>query len=96
MEIQPRHTKVEKTIQLTTGVLVLESPSGFPRNESNLYLLASSGKILWSGEKPDANAYFSKVRLNEDGETLSAYTVNGHACELELRTGKLLSHTSIK
>ena len=35
--IQPLHTKIEKTIQATRGFIVLESPTGFPSGESNLY-----------------------------------------------------------
>ncbi len=96
MDIQPLHTKIDKTIQVNAGVIVLENPSGFPRNDSNLYLIGSDQKIVWKAEKPDANAYFSRVRLNEDGETFSAYTVHGHACELVLKTGKLISFTSIQ
>lgn len=96
MDIQPLHTKVDKTIQVTAGVIVLENPNGFPRNESNLYLRRSDGTILWKAEKPDASTFFSRVRLNEDGETFSAYTIHGHACELALRTGKLISFTSIQ
>ncbi|MCC7190672.1 MAG: hypothetical protein IT312_18210 [Anaerolineales bacterium] len=96
MEIQPIHTKIDKTIQLTTGFLVLESSSGYPRGESNMYLVAPNGKILWKAEAPESNTYFSRVKLNDDGETFSAYTVHGHACELDLRTGKLISFTSMQ
>jgi len=96
MDTQPQHTKVEKTIQATLGTIVLENPTGFPRNESNLYCVASGEKIAWKAEKPDPNTLYSRIRLNEDGDTLSAYTIGGHACELELRTGKLISHTNIK
>lgn len=96
MDIQPIHTKVDKTIQVNAGVIVLENPNGFPRAESNLYLLKSDGSIAWRAEKPDASTFFSRVRLNEDGETFSAYTIHGHACELALRTGKLISFTSIQ
>jgi len=96
MDIQPLHTKIDKTIQVNAGVIVLESPSGFPRNDSNLYLIGSDQRIVWKAEKPDVSTYFSRVRLNEDGETISAYTVHGHACELVLKTGKLISFTSIQ
>jgi hypothetical protein len=96
MDIQPRYTKVEKMIQIKLGVIVLEHPSGFPLNDCNLYCITASEKIVWKAEKPEANTLFSRVRANEDGDTLSAYTVGGHACELELKTGKLISHTSIK
>lgn len=96
MEIQPLYTVVDKTIQVTAGLIVLENPGKFPRNEFNLYLVGMKGEIIWKAEKPDAGTLFSRVKLNEDGETFSAYTLNGHACELELRTGKLLSFTSIQ
>jgi len=96
MELQPLHTKIDKTIQSTPGTIVLENPSGFPRGESNLYCVALNGKMAWKAEKPDASTLYSRVRLNEDGDTISAYTIGGHACELGLRTGKLISHTVIK
>jgi hypothetical protein len=96
MDVEPLYTVIDKTIQINTGVIVLENPNRFPRNESNLYLVGSKGEIIWKAEKPDASTLFSRVKLNEDGETFSAYTLNGHACDLELRTGKLLSHSSIK
>jgi len=96
MDIQPQHTKIDKTIQTRFGYVMLEAPDGFPYNDSNLYCVASSEKILWKAEKPDPNTLYSRVRLNEDGTTLSAYTIGGHACELELTTGKLISQTTIK
>jgi len=96
MEVEPLHTKIEKSIQTMVGVVVLESHSGFPWGETNLYCVAPNGKILWKAEKPDPNTLYTRVRLNEDGETLSTYTVGGHACDLELRTGKLLSQTRIQ
>lgn len=94
MENQPLHTSIEKSIQTMLGLLVLEQPNGFPRYESNLYVVSISGKILWKAEKPDPNTLYSRVRLNDD-ETISAYTIGGHACELELKTGKLMSFSRI-
>ena len=96
MEPHPLHTKIDKSIQSALGTIVLENHSGFPRFDSNLYCIAPSGKIVWKAEKPDTSTLFSRVRLNEDGDTISAYTIGGHACELGLRTGKLISHTTIK
>lgn len=96
MDIQPRHTKLEKTIQTMYGLIVLESPEGFPRDECNLYCIASNTKMFWKAEKPDPNTLYSRVRLNADGDTLSTYTIGGHACELELGTGKILSQSTIK
>lgn len=96
MEVEPLYTVIDKTIQINNGVIVLENPMKFPRNESNLYLVGMKGEIVWKAEKPDAGTLFSRVKLNEDGDTFSAYTLSGHACDLELRTGKLISHLSIK
>ncbi|MDQ2690613.1 MAG: hypothetical protein M3Y68_01130 [Chloroflexota bacterium] len=96
MEIQPLHTKIEKSIQTVYGTVVLESPSGFPRGESNLYCVSPMGKIVWQAEKPEQYTLYSRVKLNEDGNTLSTYTLGAHACELELKTGKILSKMGIQ
>lgn len=96
MDVEPLYTKIDKSIQVNAGVIVLENPQGFPRNESNLYLVGQNEQIIWKAEKPDINTFFSRVKLNEDGDTFAAYTVNGHACELDLQTGKLISFTSIQ
>ena len=96
MDIQPRYTKISKTIQTMYGLVVLEEPNGFPRNETNLYCITPNGKLVWSAEKPEARTLYSRVRLTEDGTTLSTYTIGGHACDLEPGTGKILSQASIQ
>ncbi len=96
MELQPLHTKIDKSIQTRIGSVVLESPNQFPYNESNLYCIASNDKIVWKAEKPTPNTLYSRVRLNDDGATLSAYTTGGHACDLELSTGRIISQATIK
>lgn len=96
MELQPLHTKIDKSIQTRVGSIVLENPDRFPYSESNLYCIAPNNKILWKAEKPDPDTLYSRVKLNEDGATLSAYTIGGHACDLELNTGKIVSQTTIK
>jgi hypothetical protein len=94
--IQPLHTKVEKLVRIALGDVVLENPDSFPRNESNLYLVSPDGELIWKAEKPDPNTLFSRIGLNEDGNTLSTYTIGGHACEVDLKTGKLISQTRIQ
>ena len=96
MEITPIHTIVEKIIQLKAGMVVLEDPKGFPRVESNLYFVDLNGKIVWQAEKPTPDTLYSRLRLNEDGQTLGTYTLSGHACDVDLQTGKILSQTTIQ
>ena len=96
MAVEPLHTKIEKTIQINAGLIVLENPIGFPHRETNLYLIGLDGKIIWKAEKPDPNTFFTRVKLNEDGRTFSAYTLNNQACELELKSGKLISFTTFR
>jgi hypothetical protein len=96
MDTQPLHTKIDKIIQTRIGLVILEIPERFPYTESNLYCLAPNNKILWKAEKPEPNTLYSRVRLNEDGATLSTYTIGGHACDLELSTGRLISQATIK
>ncbi|MCX6058300.1 MAG: hypothetical protein NTW69_09130 [Chloroflexi bacterium] len=96
MEVNPLHTKIEKTIQVNAGLILMENSTGFPHNESNLYLIGLDGKIIWKAERPDPGTFFTRVKLNDDGRTFSAYTLNGHACELELKSGKLISFTTFR
>lgn len=96
MDIQPLHTKIDKSIQTTYGTLVLENPSGYPRSESNLYCISADGRIVWHAEKPDPYTHYSRMRLGDDGLTISTYTLSGHACDLDPKTGKILSKTSIQ
>jgi outer membrane protein assembly factor BamB len=96
MEIKPLHTKVEKSIQTLYGTVVLESPNEFPRAECNLYCISADGKTIWTAEKPEQSTLYSRMKLDEDGAILSTYTLSGHACDLELGTGKILSKTSIQ
>lgn len=96
MDVKPLHTKVEKFIQTIAGTVVLESTDQFPRGESNLYCVSPTGKVVWKAEKPDQYTLYTRVKLNEDGATLSTYTISGHACELELTTGRILSKTRIQ
>lgn len=93
--MQPLHTKIEKSIQTVMGLVVLESPINFPRDTCNLYC-TDNGKIVWQAEKPEPNGLYSRLKMNSDGETLSAYAVTGQACELDLKTGKLISQIVIK
>jgi hypothetical protein len=96
MDIQPLHTKIDKSLQSSYGTIVLEDHSGFPRGESNLYCVSADGEIVWRAEKPDPHTLYSRVRFNDDGLTISTYTINGHACELDPGTGKILSMSSIQ
>lgn len=96
MDPQPIHTKIDKTIATKVGLIVLEAPNRFPYKESNLYCIAPNDKILWKAEKPDPDTLYSRVRLTEDSATLSTYTTGGHACDLDLNTGKIISQATIK
>ena len=93
MQITPLHTSIEKLIELKRGVVVLENPNGFPLSESNLYLIAPNGDILWKAEKPAENSIFTKVKLNEDS-SISTFTNSGQFCEIDMETGKIISSSN--
>lgn len=95
MAIQPLFTQIEKTIQTNNGNVVLENHTGFPFKESNLYLVNPNGEILWKAEKPEARSLYTRIKLNEDF-TLSTFTTDGLFCEIELKTGKIISKSSFK
>ena len=94
--LQPRHTKIEKVIGVRNGNVILEDHNRFPLGKSNLYLLSENGELIWEAERPAPDAHYIRVKLNDDGESLSAYTTSRHACELSLKTGKLLSKLEFK
>ena len=93
MDVVALYTGIEKTIQINAGVIVLENPSRISTQRNQSVFDHQRGEIVWKAEKPEPGTCFSRVKLNEDGDTFSAYTLGGHACELELRTGKLISFT---
>ena len=90
-ERQPRHTKIEKEIITPLGVIILEHPVGYARGESNLYCLSNDGKIFWFAELPEPGVLYTRMKFDDRGEKLITYSTRGHACEIDLRTGKLLS-----
>ncbi len=95
-DVEPRHTKIEKVISIKTGKAILEDHNKYPLGESNLYFVAENGELIWEAERPAPDAHYIRVRLNEDGQTLSAYTTGRHACEIDLKSGKLISQIEFK
>ncbi len=95
MEINPLHTKIEKLIELRKGIVVMESPEGFPIGESNIYMLGPNGDTLWKAEKPKPNTLFTKVKLNEDA-SLSTFTSDAQFCELNSENGKIISSSNFR
>lgn len=93
MQIIPLYTSVEKHIELKKGVIVLENPHGCPIHETNLYMLDSSGDMIWKAEKPAQNVLFTKMKLEEDS-FISTFTNSGQFCEIDIETGKILSSSS--
>lgn len=94
--LEPRHTKIEKIITVQGGKAILEDHRGYPLAKSNLYFTAENGDLLWEAERPAPDAHYIRVRLNEDGGSLSAYTTGRHACEIDVKSGKLLSQIAFK
>jgi hypothetical protein len=96
MDITPLHTKLEKEIQLTNGSVVLEHPVGFPRSKCNLYYVRQDGSMIWTAEKPELDSLFSRLKFSEDGNSLDAYTTDGYACSIDIKTGKLISKSKLQ
>ncbi|SRR5512146_2692592 len=93
---QPRHTTIQKVIALKGGNVILEDHVRYPLNESNLYFVSETGELVWDAERPAPDAHYIRVKLDDDGMQLSAYTTGRHAVELDLKTGKLLSQLAFK
>jgi hypothetical protein len=95
IEFEPLHTQIQKTIQTMLGTVILEDASGYPTDESNLYYLDKTGNLLWQAEKPEPAGLYNRVMLNQEGNSLSAYTVTGRACEIDLLNGSLISQVKL-
>lgn len=95
MQITPLHTSIEKLIALKKGTVVMESPNGYPVSESNVYMLAPNGDLLWKAEKPAPDTLFTKVKLNEDS-SVSTFTSNGQFCDIDIETGKIVSSSNFQ
>lgn len=91
-----RHTQIEKTLDTVSGKVVLENPTSYPRDESNLYCIGVDGSIVWFAERPEGGAHYSRVRFDDRGEKLITYSTRGHACEVDLKTGALISQIVMK
>jgi hypothetical protein len=95
-EEKPRHTRIQKVISVTTGKAILEDHTRHPATESNLYFVAENGELVWQAEKPNPQSLYIRVKLNQDGRTLSAYTTDSTACEIDIKSGKLLSQIAFQ
>ncbi len=94
--MEARHTKIQKVIAVKSGNVILEDHVRYPLNESNLYLVSEEGEKVWDAERPAPDAHYIRVKLDEDGQHLSAYTTGRHACDIDLKTGKLTSQLAFK
>jgi len=93
---QPRHTRIQKVISVAAGKAILEDHTRHPPTESNLYFVAESGELVWQAERPTPKSLYIRVKLNQDGRTLSAYTTDSTACEIDIKSGKLLSQIAFQ
>jgi hypothetical protein len=95
-DLTARHTKIEKVISIKSGKVILEDHNRYPLNESNLYFLSDRGELIWSAERPTPDVHYIRVKLDMEGEKISAYTTGSHACDIDLKSGKLISHIEFK
>ncbi len=93
---KPRHTNIQKVIALRGEYVILEDYVRYPLGKANLYCVSEDGELVWEAERPAPDAHYIRVKLDEDGLQLSAYTTGRHACELDVKTGKLLSQIEFK
>jgi hypothetical protein len=95
-KLEPQHTKIEKIIEIKGGYVILEAYSGYPVDQSNLYFVSEIGEAIWFAERPAPDAHYIRVRLEDDGKRLSAYTTSRHACDIDINSGKLISQIEFK
>ncbi len=82
-------------------VVVVGYLDGTPHTPSaNVFLLNSSGRILWQIEEftgvKGRSSYYSNVWMEEDGKTLHAYNPLGFDCIIDIETGKIKEYEFTK
>lgn len=93
MSLRPRHTAIVEAIATGFGTVVREEYYQYPGNESNLYLVNSSGEVVWFAERAmDDDAYVNPIRVIGD-DRIKCASWNGFDCEISLQDGTL-SHAS--
>lgn len=59
----------------------------------NLRAYAPSGKLLWQAEQPEVDDHYYRI---ESHEPLIALSFSAYRCDLDLKTGRILSRKSLK
>ena len=95
-KLKPLHTKIEKIIEVKGGSVILEAYYGYPLDQSNLYFVTDEGETVWFAERPAPDAHYIRMRLEDDGKRVSAYSTGRHACEIDISSGKLISQIEFK
>jgi hypothetical protein len=96
MDIRARHTKIVEKIDTQFGTLVREDYYGYPRSESNLYMVDAQGKPIWFAERvANDDSYANPIR--QLGECrIKCASWNGFDCEIDIKSGKLIDSAFTK
>ncbi len=90
MAIRPRHTKVIESLDTPFGTLVREDYCGYPKSESNLYMIDASGNPVWFAERPMDHDAFANPLHGLGPISVKCGSWKGFDCEIDLRHGKLI------
>jgi hypothetical protein len=90
MSIEARYTQVVETVDTPFGTLVREDYYGYPKSESNIYMLSPHGTLLWFAERAmDDDAYANPI-CKAGEASINCASWNGFDCEINLEDGKLI------
>lgn len=93
--LTPKHTNIKEAIDVNGGILVREDYFGYPKGESNIYLLIEGNKIEWFAELPMENdAYVNPIVLGK--ESFKCGSWNGFTCTVSLIDGKIINRLFTK
>jgi hypothetical protein len=91
MNRKPRHTEILETLATEFGTVVREDNRNHPNSEPNLYMLSSEGKVVWFAERKLENDAYPNQIIRISPEKIKCFSAMGLECEIDLRTGKILS-----
>jgi hypothetical protein len=82
---------VEESHDTPFGTLVREDYYGYPKTESNLYMLDSNGRPVWFAERLLPDDVYANPIANLGASSFNCASWQGVTCEIDLRTGRIVN-----
>jgi len=70
---------------------VREDYHGYPKDESNLYLVDSENNVVWFAQRAMKDDCYANPVVPVSQDKIKCFSGKGWECEIDLKTGRLIS-----